>query len=199
MTVGRTKGALRQERYRRHRRGDHGACLPGHCDHVPVPPPAEPLVDEFELDAANEAAEDSDEQPGSESDAPPEPFGKSGQALWTGTLKFGALTAPQRVLLREMCRMADRADVLNDMIEENRDDPGTVKWLMREARQGAIAMKGLASELRHGGAAGGSGAADPNDDRDPPADNPAAVTGEGGPGIADITARIAERLGQAAG
>jgi hypothetical protein len=189
-TEQRTANAIRQDRYRRHRRGDHSVCLEGHCEAV-TPPPAEDSAPEAPgLEEANEAAETT---------LPGETFGPSGKAIWDGTLKFGALTVTQRALLREVCRMADRADDLNDAIKENRDDLGTVKWLMREARQLAIAMKGLVLELRNSGAAGGSGTADPDDGREHLEGKQDTPVGEGGPGIADITARIAERLSQATG
>jgi hypothetical protein len=190
MTAPRSAGAVRQERYRRHRRGDHAVCLEGHCDDVTPPPAQPPAPAAPALETPNEAGETA---------LPGEAFGPSGRAVWDGTLKFGSLTATQRVLLREVCRMTDRADYLHEQIEEFRDDPGTVKWLLREARQQAIAMKGIVGELRQSGAAGGWA---------PPTRTTTASTwrtsgtpqyAEGGPGIADITARIAERLSQATG
>jgi hypothetical protein len=190
MTEKRSANAIRQDRYRRHRRGDHSTCLEGRCDAV-TPPPAEDTPTAAPgLETGNEAAETT---------LPGETFGPSGKAIWDGTLRFGTLTVTQRALLREVCRMSDRADDLNEAIKEHRDDLGTVKWLMREARQLAIAMKGLVLELRNSGAAGGSGQADPDDGREHLGNDPDTPVGEGGPGIADITARIAERLSQAAG
>lgn len=190
MTAERSAGAVRQDRWRRHRRGDHSTCLEGRCDAVtPLPaedtPPAAPG-----LETTNEAAEPT---------LPGETFGPSGKAIWDGMLKFGALTVAQRSLLREMCRMADRADYLDEAIKENLDDPGTVKWLMREARQLAIAMKGLVLELRNSGVAGGSGASDPGYDKDQRGPSKTPATSEGGPGVASLAARIAAKRAQATG
>lgn len=194
MTAERSAGAIRQARHRRHRRGNHSTCLEGRCDAV-TPPPAE--------DSAPEAPalEETSQAPGTHpaEDAPPEEFGPSGKAIWDGTLKFGALTVTQRALLREVCRMADRADDLNESIKENADDLGTVKWLMREARQLAIAMKGLVLELRNSGAAGGSGAATSDDDKERSEASQSSATSEGGPGVASLAARIAAKRAQAAG
>jgi hypothetical protein len=190
MTAERSAGAIRQARHRRHRRGDHSICLEGRCE-VVTPPPAEDSAPEASgLETANEAVETA---------LPGEAFGPSGKVIWDGTLKFGALTVTQRALLREVCRMADRADDLDDSIKENRDDLGTVKWLMREARQLAIAMKGLVLELRNSGAAGGSGTANPDDDKERSEAPQSPATSEGGPGVASLAARIAAKRAQATG
>lgn len=179
----RSAAAIRQARYRRHHKNDHSMCLPDRCD---VLRPAE---------NPNEVPS---EQP-AERPSAADTFGPSGKALWDGTLKFGQLTAAQRVLLREVCRMADRVDELHADIEAYRGDLGTVKWLLREARQQAIAMKGLVAELRQSGVAGGGAQNDPADDEGRGVGGPAALGGGGGPGIADITARIAAKYAQAQG
>lgn len=186
----RIANAIRQDRHRRHRREDHSRCLQGHCEDAPTP---EELADTLaEAQEASEAAETAN------ADAPPAELEVSGQALWRGTLQYGKLTPSQRALLREMCRMVDRTDWLDAQIEANRDDLGSVKWMLREARQQAIAMKGIQAELRASGAVGGRVFGDPGDNEDDERqDGP--VSGGGGPGIADITARIAERIAQASG
>jgi hypothetical protein len=193
MTAERSAGAVRQDRWRRHRRGDHSICLEGHCDAV-TPPPAEDTSPEATaLEATSQA-------PGTHptEDAPPEEFGPSGQALWDGTLKFGSLTAPQRVLLREACRMADRADLLNRLINEEPDSDDLWRR-MREARQGATTLKNIVAELRQSGVAGGSGTANPDDDKERSEVSQNPATSEGGPGVASLAARIAAKRAQAAG
>jgi phosphate uptake regulator len=172
-TAERSPAAVRQARHRRHRKGDHSMCLETSCE------AARPAED----------AEQSVEPAKSE-------FGTAGQAIWDGTLVYGELTETQRTLLRQVCRMADRMDELHEQIRDNADDLGTVKWLMRESRQTAIAMKNIVGELRMSGAAGGRAPEQPG------ADNEGGDTGGPsgkGPGIGDLTARIAARIAQAAG
>jgi hypothetical protein len=123
-------------------------------------------------------------------------FGPAGQVIWDGTLAWGRLTETQRTLLRQVCRMADRMDELHESIRDNSDDLGTVKWLLRESRQTAIAMKNIVGELRMSGVAGGNTEDKPGAE---PKDDEAAVPSGKGPGIADLTARIAEKLAQAQG
>lgn len=181
----RAAGRERQERYRRHNRGDHAVCLHDRAPVVATPEPSEPFGDPDTPEIPTEAAYE-----------PPSPlFGDAGRTLWAGMLKFGTLTESQRVLLREACRMADRLDELDTSIGDNKDDLSTVKWLLRECRQQAIAMKNVLGELRMSGLAGdgdrGHGGAEEAGGHVHP--------GERGPGIADLSARIAARLAEASG
>lgn len=127
---------------------------------------------------------------------PKSEFGPSGQSIWDGILAWGALTETQRTLLRQVCRMADRMDELHESIKDNTDDLGTVKWLMRESRQTAIAIKNIVGELRMSGVTGGGSSGKPGGE--PEDEDPAVPSGKG-PGIADLTARIAAKLAQAEG
>lgn len=179
-------GALRQARYRRHRKGDHSLCLPENCASAGDTPEDATGAETANGGPATAALGDAGE------------FGPSGQAIWMGTLLLGKLTAAQRALLREVCRMADRVDELHQMIDDNADDMGLVKWMLREARQQAIAMKGLIGELRLSGVAGGN-ALNPADDPDHDQPKQAGHSGGGGPGVADIRSRIAAKLAQAQG
>jgi hypothetical protein len=107
--------------------------------------------------------------------------------------KDGRLPALQAVLLLEACRIADRLDKLDaqlrgeDWLRFLVDEAGTavsvvVDKPLAEARQQATALKQIVAELRT--AAGKSTAKTPR---------ASAGSTKGGAGIADITARIAER------
>lgn len=170
MVTKKQAAAKRQARYRKHTKGDHSICIVGNCAAITKPPP------------------------------PPEPspedeFGLAGQRLWRGTLEYGALTDLQRVMLREMARMADRLELLNSIIAD--ENPDTLRWAMREARQTAISAKNLASELRQSGVAGGSGGGSTG--KPAAEDHPETDTHGRGPGIGDVARRASLYLAAPAG
>ncbi|SDZ55277.1 hypothetical protein SAMN05216215_109715 [Saccharopolyspora shandongensis] len=155
--------AERQRRYRRHKAGDHGLCIPGRC------PAVTPTVTR-------------DNEPDRVT------LGPSGQRLWAAMTDGGPLPAMQAVLLLEACRIADRLDKLDaqlrgeDWLRFDVDETGAevtviVDRVLSEARQQATALKQIVAELRQ---TAGGGKAKP------------AATGKGA-GIADLTARIASR------
>lgn len=164
-------GADRQRRYRRHLRGDHTLCDPDRrCDARDPEPPATP---QQRADGR----------------------GPRGQQLWDDMA--GAELGPaHRVLLEEACRIADRLDRL-DAILDGRDDwlrlrvaEGgedvriSVDGVLSEARQHASTLRGLVSELR---------AAQPKTPaKTPPIDQPKG-------GLGDLNAKLAARRRSAPG
>ncbi len=134
-----TPGAERQRRYKRHKAGDHSLCLPGKCDHAgqpsEVPPPP----------------------------APEPTRGARGARLWRVMASSG-LGPVHRLLLEEACRIADRLDRLDAIIEGREDwlridvsDSGSeirvsVDALLAETRQQETALRGIVAELRAAGA-----------------------------------------------
>lgn len=158
-------GAVRQRRYKAHRRGDHTLCLPGHCSRAgegpesldesvapPAPAPARHEVVEERPAAAERAVDMSD--PGADE------WGPSGRRLWAELVDA---TPPGSVpLLREACRIADRLDRMEGILNGRRDwirittlDLGenvkvriTLDGVLAEARQQATALLALLKELR---------------------------------------------------
>lgn len=165
-----TAGAERQRRYKRHKAGDHSLCLPGRCD----------LAGE-----APELVTPSDDNPESRR-------GPRGIRLWQDMASAG-LGPAHRVLLEEACRIADRLDRLDAILDGREDwlkldvgDDGSqvrvsVDGVLAEARQQATTLRGLVAELR---------AALPKATPTPKAN---------GGGLSDLSARIAARRGASTG
>lgn len=177
--------AERQRRYRRHLKGDHTLCDPGRGCAEPAPPPPS-IADE---PAAEGTA--ADQAPSADAQR----LGARGAALWQAMHDVG-LGPAHRVLLEEACRLADRLDRLDAMVEgreewirlRSRDEDQTtyvvvVDGLLSEARQHATTLRGLVAELR---------AALPKT----PA-RPSAPKQKGG--LGDLSSRIAARRAASAG
>jgi hypothetical protein len=167
---GRAVGATdaeRARRSRRHRQGDHSLCDPSRCDGV-TPVTSQPR------------------------EAPrPRKLGARGSRLWQEEGGDG-LAGARRVVLEEACRLVDRLDRLDAIVNgrdrawltlELAEDGLTVEVvvdkLLSESRQQQLALKQLAAELRQGASA----------------DKPAA----GGGALDQLAARRAARLANAAG
>lgn len=129
--------AERQRRHRRHKGGDHSLCDPKRCDDVVTPVVTRP---------------------------PDRRLGPRGRRLWEDEGGDG-LTGIRRNVLEEACRLVDRLDRL-DAIVNGRDrswltleldDDGqvtvVVDKLLSESRQQQLALKQLAGEIRAGGGA----------------------------------------------
>jgi hypothetical protein len=158
--------ADRQRRYRQHAKGDHSLCDP-----------------ERRCDAVTGVT-----------------LGPRGSRLYREMTAGPKLGPAQMVLLEEACRLADRLDTLDRFLSGDSrtwlrffvDDTGTevtvtIDNVLSEARQQAVALKQLLSELRQATAA-------------KPGTPAAGKTTAKGAGIADLTARIAAaRRADAAG
>jgi hypothetical protein len=147
--------AERQRRSRAHRRGDHSLCELGRCDAVT---------------AAVTAVTSADVTPDVTAGplAPPD-LDARGRWLWA-QLSAGDPPPPeQQVLIAEACRIADRLDRLDALLRDedtwarlqvpdNAAETGEVRLVVNaaigEARQQALALKGLAAELRAAKATG---------------------------------------------
>ncbi|MFJ4365078.1 hypothetical protein ACIP4S_13095 [Streptomyces chartreusis] len=121
---------------------------------------------------------------------PPPGLGERGRRMWTESLAIWSLTPAHLVLLEEACRIADRLDLLNTMLGSLSGDVNPdvaqfsdISGLLSESRQQSSALKLLLAEVRQGQRGSGPAEADP----------------AGGVGVADLTARIAKRRGQAEG
>jgi len=164
--------AERQRRYRAHKRGDHSLCDPKRCDGTAV--------------TASRSGVTRD------GDAQRPRLRARGRRLWD-EMSGDSLSGARRVLLEEACRLVDRLDRL-DAILNGRDrawltlevaDDGTeitvvVDKVLSEARQQQLALKQLAAELRQG--------ADGSDEQD-----------QGGSILDQLAAQRAKRLANAAG
>lgn len=142
--------AERQRRSRAHRRGDHGLCELGRCDAVT---------------AAVTAVTSTDVTPDVTAGplAPPD-LDARGRWLWAQLTAGDPPPPEQQVLIAEACRIADRLDRLDALLRADEDtwarlqvpdnaaDTGEVRLVVNaalgEARQQALALKGLAAELR---------------------------------------------------
>jgi hypothetical protein len=166
-----TPNAERQRRHRRHKAGDHSLCLPASCEKAGAGPSAPEPVKPV---------------------AAPETRGPRGARLWREMAEQVPGPA-HRVLLEEACRIADRLDRLDGMLDGNDEwmrlqvagDNVVVMVdnLLAESRQQATALRGLVAELR---------AAMPKADG-----RPAPKQAKGG--LSDLSARIAARRGTSAG
>lgn len=170
--------ALRQRRYRLHKRGDHSLCVVDRCPEVTPPVTRNTTSDQGERTSGLAAA---------------------GRNLWS-LMTAGAMLGPmQKVLLLEACRIVDRLEKLDGQLrgvdreflrlEPLDDDDRTylliVDKALSESRQQAATLKGLLAEIRQAGRTGvrpaaGTGA---------PAKEDAAGVGT----LGDLTARIRER------
>lgn len=173
-TPATSPGALRTRRYRAHRDGDHSLCLPANCPRAGQSPAA---MD----DAAATVPEPVEHD-----------WGPSGAQLWRD---LRATTPPAYLpVLREACRIADRLDRIDRILDGRRDwlristlDFGenvkvkiTLDGVLAEARQQGTAVLAMLKELQ---------AVQPK--------VPAQPTTTGG--LGDLAARIAARRGAAAG
>lgn len=129
-------------------------------------------------------------------DLPPD-LGSRGSRLWREMTASAALTPAHSVLLEEACRLADRLDWLNSILQQwvsgvNADDEdggpksADIQGLLAEARQQATALRGLVAEIRQAQKTSGAAA-------------PAPVEVAGGSGVTDLSKRIAERRAKAQG
>lgn len=176
-------GAERQRRSRAHRAGDHALCDPKTCNPAAVTPAVT-----------------------RDSVARPDRLGRRGRALWDLSSADGPLKPAEQVILEEACRLADRLERLDALLRgEDREwarlapaslDGSVVRvvvdGLLSETRQQQVALKQLLAEFR---AARGTAPAKPV--------RPVQADTSGGagapPGVADLTARIADRRAQAQG
>ncbi|UNZ22191.1 hypothetical protein HC362_29680 [Streptomyces sp. 891-h] len=100
--------------------------------------------------------------------------------MWRESAEAWDLSPAHLVLLEEACRIADRLNKLDGAIREA--DIGDVQALLAESRQQQSTLKGILGELRAG---------------QQKAAKPPSSSGSGGAGVADLSARIAERRGEA--
>lgn len=167
--------AERQRRYRRHMKGDHTLCDPTRCEVRRGSGSGSALREPIAF--------------------VPEGRGVRAQRLWAD-LDGENLEPAARLLLEEICRIADRLDRLDALIDGreswlklNQDDESnevivTVDNLLAEGRQHATALRGLVSELR---------STLPKTPAKPQTSEP--KTG----GLSDLSARIADRRRASAG
>lgn len=138
--MGDATAAERQRRYRAHKRGDHSLCPPGRADCGSVTP-----------DVTRDAVTDMPD------------LGVRGRRLWSAVTADGPELRPaERVLLEEACRLADRLDRLDRLLQGDEDawmrlhavneDGSIVKVVVNnvlaEARQQQVALKQILGELR---------------------------------------------------
>lgn len=127
----------------------------------------------------------------------PPGLGPRGSRLWREMTGSGSLTPAHLVLLEEACRLADRLDWLDSILQrafmpvkaDDGDDEGespAIGPLLAEARQQQTAFRGLVAEIRQ--AQKGSA----------PASGKPTVRA-GGSGVADLSQKIAERRRKAQG
>jgi hypothetical protein len=121
-------------------------------------------------------------------------LGSRGSRLWREMTASGSLTPAHLVLLEEACRLADRLDWLNSILqrvcspvkaddEDGEGESPAIGPLLAEARQQQTALRGLVAEIRQ--AQKGS--------------VPDSVPRAGGSGVSDLSARIAARKREAQG
>lgn len=193
--------AERQRRSRAHRRGDHSLCDRQRCEQG-LSRPAEP-------DVTGDAV------------TPPAVRLRSrGLRLWRELTAEGEPPPLERVLIEEACRLADRLDRFDGIVNGRDrswltlelDDLGdgaevVVDKVLAEARQQQVAFKQLLAELRQSrsataGATGGvrRGAGGQPRTSGTGARSVAGVKGAGRGGVlADLTSRLAARRDDAAG
>lgn len=171
---------IRQRRYYLHKTGDHSECRPN------GPCSAEKPADRVRA------------------------LGAGGRALWEDVTQLDKLTAIQRALLLQACRIKDRLDGIDRSLRQDGEflrvvlsDDGDVATLvvnraLAEERAQAIALKSIVHELHASGLTGGLEAPVIPDKSTEPAEKPPAQAGGGGT-VGDLTARIAERIAQAKG
>lgn len=179
--------AERKRRSRAHGKGDHSFCDLSRCDGTPT------------------VTDVTASQPAPPADSTPKGLARRGRQLWKDVTATGDLTPPERTLLEQACRIADRLDRLAAFVAGDSDrwatfsidyDSGEVMVVidkaLSEERQQAVAFKQLLAELRQSRAGAGTG-------RQPIGKQPPAK--EGAPnvpdGVGDLTARIAAKRGGA--
>jgi hypothetical protein len=104
-----------------------------------------------------------------------------GRKLWSEMIAERELGPADLVLLEEACRIADRLQVLDELIAENQAHYSDMLKFLAESRQQSGALRALLGDVRRDAAS--------SDDTSRP-----EVTG-----VSDLTARIAERRQQAEG
>lgn len=218
--------AERQRRSRAHNADDHRFCDPLRCPDAvtvavteTVTSPAVTAVTDPAVTAAAPVT-----SPAAPS---PPVLQARGRRLWRQVLDQGPLSATELVLLEEACRLADRCDRLDAFLRgESREwarfvplvgDGGgdtvvvIIDKALAESRQQALALRQVLGDLARAraGATGRPAAAAPRGEATPPSAavvatgdgqaSPAAAAagGAGGGGVADLTARIARKRGQA--
>lgn len=182
--------AIRQRRHRAHKRGDHSLCLdPDRCASEPV----------LHRDGVTR------DVPTGPS-VPPGLAGR-GRRLWSQLTADGLLAPPELVLLEEACRLADRLDRLDAILNGDAgewmrfrvNDDGTevtvtLDRALSEARQQQVALKALLGELRASRAAGtGAPRRGQGGQARTSGTGATARTKEGGGVLVDLSARIAGR------
>ena len=123
----------------------------------------------------------------------PEGLGVRGRRLWREIHSQGPLTPDRRALLEEACRISDRLDLLDSIVQAavaevnaGESSGGDLQRWLAESRQQSATFKGLLAEIRSNAAASKSPAAKP--------------TAKGaGSGVTDLGARIAARRKKASG
>ncbi len=196
--------AQRQRRSRAHKAGDHRFCDPLRC--VQTAAAAAPAVTAA---VTSPAVTDSlvTPPPAVTPTVTPSPpvLDARGRRLWQQTIAQGPLSPGEVVLLEEACRLADRCDRLDALLRGQgrewisfaafieggeADITVIVDKALTESRQQALALRQVLGDLARARAAG----------RPAPQTAPsseAAAVGLGGGGVADLTARIAAKRGQA--
>lgn len=188
--------AARQRRRRAHLRGDHSICLPERCKaaaQLELDVDVDDQVDELVVDVAEQLR----------AAAPVTgDLGPRGRQLWADMSGL-QLGPAHRALLQEACRIADRLDRLDRMLE-NRDDwiqtrvldlgstqhvRVTVDGMLSEARQQALALRSIVGELRQ--ALGAINAPAKPGEPGPPSSSPDSSGGRGR-GVTDLMQRIAD-------
>jgi hypothetical protein len=122
---------VRKRRYRRHMAGDHSLCVPGRCKALEAT-----LVDIG-------------------------PASKAGAELWAALTKDGDLPTLMKPLAVEACRIVDRLDRLDRQLDghdwlrfhANEDQTEVIVYVdkvLSEAREQAMALRGIVAELEKG-------------------------------------------------
>lgn len=205
--------AQRQRRSRAHKADDHRFCDPLRCAQAAAAT-APAVTSSAVTDPAVTAA------PAVTPTVTPSPpvLDTRGRRLWQQTLAQGPLTPGEVVLLEEACRLADRCDRLDALLRGQgrewisfasfieggeADITVIVDKALTESRQQALALRQVLGDLARARAAGRPAAPAPTPAAPAaavvatgPGQTPAAAVSGGG-GVADLTARIAAKRGQA--
>lgn len=184
--------AERQRRSRAHKRGDHSACDPDHCDSVTTAVTPVTVTTATGTVTAIALIE----------------LGVRGRRLWAQVLAEHQTLGPrQRLILEEAARTADRLDYLDRILRGDESswiqirvpEVGTaeliVDKLLSEARQQQGALARLLSELRQSLAPPSAKPATSSQ----PSHSSGPAQASGGGTLGDLTSRIAQRRGATAG
>lgn len=111
---------------------------------------------------------------------PPEGLGNRGTRMWEESLAAWELTAGHQILLGEACRIADRLEDLDELIQAAALDFAAAGPVLAESRQQAGALQRILAEVRQGA-------------------RPLAAPKQqqGGSGVASIADQVAKRRAQA--